>query len=252
LEVDGSKILGREEIRAVAEVAGLAVDFQRVGKPASLGTFAAVGAAAAEDFAGEALARVRDAEGSVDKDLQGEAVGVGRGGELGQLPQGKLPGENGEVEALPAGEGDSLGRGEGHLGGGVEFHPRADGPGEADEAEVLHDEGIHPGGGGEPDEAYRLWKFGGKNQHIHGEVAPSTAGTEVGHHFRQVLFREVFGAEAGVESGQAEINGIGPGRNGGLEAVPVSGWGEKFGTRRHALKLGQGEAENERGENFGN
>jgi len=191
-----------------------------------LGTFAAVGAAAAEDFAGEALARVRDAEGAVDKDFQGEAVGVGRGGELGQLPQGKLPGENGEVEALAAGKGNAFRRGEGHLGGGVEFHPRADGSGEANEAEVLNDEGVNLSRCGEAEESFRLWKFGRENQHIHGEVAPATAGMEVGHHFRQVFFREVFGAKAGVESGQAEINGIRPGGDGGLQAVPVTRRGE--------------------------
>ena len=90
--VDRRQVLWGKKIRAVAEVAWLAIDLQRVWKSAGLGAFAPVGAATAEDLAGEALAGVGDAKCSMNKDLQGKAVGVVGGGELGQFPKGEFPG----------------------------------------------------------------------------------------------------------------------------------------------------------------
>jgi hypothetical protein len=43
------------------------------------------------------------------------------------------------MKALATGEGDTLWGGQGHLGGGVEFDPRADRLGEANDAKVLDD-----------------------------------------------------------------------------------------------------------------
>jgi hypothetical protein len=54
--IDGSEILGGEKVGTIPEVARLAVDFEGVGHTAGLSALATVGAAATEDFAGEALA----------------------------------------------------------------------------------------------------------------------------------------------------------------------------------------------------
>ena len=59
-----------EEVAAVAEGDLDAVGDQIVGEAAGLGAFAAVGGAAAEGFAGEALAGIGDAEGTVDENFQ--------------------------------------------------------------------------------------------------------------------------------------------------------------------------------------
>ena len=64
------EVLGRQEVRAVAEVAQHAVDHELVRQAARLRARAAVGAAAADGLAGQALARVRDAERAVDEDLE--------------------------------------------------------------------------------------------------------------------------------------------------------------------------------------
>ena len=69
-DVETGEVLRTEEVAAVAEIDLLAVGDKVVGKPAGLGAFAAVGGAAAERLAGEALAGVGDAEGAVDEDLQ--------------------------------------------------------------------------------------------------------------------------------------------------------------------------------------
>jgi len=45
----------------------------------------------------------------MDKDFKGKTSGVVGGGELGQLPERKFPGEDGEVEPLASGKGDAFG-----------------------------------------------------------------------------------------------------------------------------------------------
>ena len=119
---------------------------------------------------------------------------------------------------------------------GMKFHVRADSLGESDEAEVLDDEGIHSGRGGQTEESFRLGQFGGEDKNIHGEVATATAGIEVVHDFWEVLFREVFRPESGVKGGQSEVNGIRPGRDRGLQAVPIPRWGEQFRLTAHHEK----------------
>ena len=54
--IDSGEILGGEKVGTIPEVAGLAVDFERVRHAAGLSALATVGAATTEDFAGEALA----------------------------------------------------------------------------------------------------------------------------------------------------------------------------------------------------
>jgi hypothetical protein len=162
----------------------------------------------------------------VDEDLQRQSGGFAGGGELGQFPKGKFPRENGQVKALAAGEGDTFRGGQGHLGGGVEFDPRADRLGEANEAKVLDDEGIDLGFSGQTKQTFGLRELGGEDKDIHGEVTAAPPRVEVVHHFGEILLGKVFRPETGVEGGQAEINRIGAGGDGGLEAVPIAGGGE--------------------------
>ena len=87
-----------------------------------MGTLSAVGAAAPEDFTGQTLARVGDAKGAMDKNLEGKAGGVSGGWEFGQFAEGEFTGKNGKGDALATGKGDTLWGGEGHLGGGMNRH----------------------------------------------------------------------------------------------------------------------------------
>jgi hypothetical protein len=68
--VETGKVLRAEQVAAVAEVHGPAVGDKLVGHAARLGAFAAVGGAAAEGLAGEALSGIGDAERAMHEDLE--------------------------------------------------------------------------------------------------------------------------------------------------------------------------------------
>lgn len=169
----------------------------------------------------------------MNEDLKGEASRIGGGRELGQFPEGEFAGEDGEVKALASGEGDAFGRGEGHLGGGVELYFRADGSSESDETEVLDDEGVDLGSRDLAEKPFSLGELRGEDQNIHGEVTAPAAGVEVVHDLGEVLLGKIFGPKPGIEGGESEIDRIGAGGDGGLEAVPVAGRGQKLWVSAH-------------------
>ena len=68
------QILRAEQIFPVAERNRFAVGNQIVGHPAGLRTFAAIGRASAERFAGKALAGIGDTERAMDENFQGKSV----------------------------------------------------------------------------------------------------------------------------------------------------------------------------------
>ena len=228
-EVDGGEVLGAEEVAVLAEVLDFSIDEDFVGHAAGLGAFAAVCGALAEGFAGEALAGVGDAEGSMDEDFDGRC-GFGRGGDFGDLLDGELAGEDG---ALHGEEGldefEAIGGGDGHLGRGVEFDVWGDFSGHFGKAEVLDDEGVDSGAGDEPELAFGGFEFAGEDEGVHRDEAFDAVLVEEVHQLGEVVFGEVVGAEAGVESGETEEDGVGTGGDGGAGAVPVSGGAEEFG-----------------------
>jgi hypothetical protein len=126
---------------------------------------------------------------------------------------------------LATGEGDAFGRGEGHLGGGVNFYFRADFPCQSDQSEILNDDGIDLGFPHPTKEPFGFDKFGGEDQYIEGEISATSAGMEIIHDKGKIGFSEILSSETGIERGESEIDGIGPGGNGSLEAFPVSRWG---------------------------
>jgi hypothetical protein len=128
-----------------------------------LGALSAVGASATEDFTGEALARVGDAEGSVDKNFQGKAGGIARSRKFSQFAEGKFTGKNGKGDALATGKGDSFGGGKGHLGGGMNFHLWADLPGQSNQPQILNDDGVDLGFPHPAKESFGFGEFGGKD-----------------------------------------------------------------------------------------
>lgn len=137
------------------------------------------------------------------------------------------------MEALAAGEGDAFRRGESHLRGGVKFDFRADGLGKANKPQILDDEGIDLGSGGQAEEPFRFGKFRRENKNIHREVTTSAPGMEVVHDLGQILLSEVFGPKPGVEGWKPEIDRIRTGRDGRLEAVPVTRGGQKLRCGKH-------------------
>lgn len=225
-EVVGGKILRGEEIGFIAEVFHFAIDDKIVGEAAGLGTLATIGTAAAEGFAGEALAGISDAEGAVNEDFHGEDGGAR---DFFDFWNGELAGEDDAFHAEGFDEADAAGFGEGHLGGAVDGEGGAHLVDELNKAEILDDDGIDAGGGDLPEVGGGFGEFGGEDQGVEGEVGADVVFVEVAYDFREIFGFEVGGAVAGVEVGEAEIDGIGPVDDGGDEGFPIAGGGEEFG-----------------------
>jgi hypothetical protein len=117
----------------------------------------------------------------VDKNFQGKAGRFCGGWEFSEFAEREFTGKNGEGDALATGKGDPFGRGEGHLGGGVNFYFRADFPCQANQSEILNDDGVDLGFSDPAKEAFCFDKFGGEDQYIECEVSATAAGMEVIH-----------------------------------------------------------------------
>ena len=65
-----------------------------------------------------------------------------------------------------------------------------------------------------------------------------------GHHLRQFFNAEVLRPLAGIEGIDTEIDRIGPVGDGGLETVPVTGWGEQFRVGQGRLEVNRRAASN--------
>ena len=198
------------------EVLELAVADDLVGHPAGLGALAPVGRAAAERLAGEALARVGDAEGAVDEDLDGQAR---LPADPGDLVERKLAGQDHARAAQLAGQPDPFLAGDRHLGRGVDLQvgrDRADQPGEA---EVLDDHRVDARLGHAPDGRLEVGQLAGEDQRVERDVAPDAPAVEQGHHLGQVGAVEVGGPGPGVVPLEAEIDGVGAVLDGRDQAV---------------------------------
>ena len=229
---DGGEVLRGEEVAFVAEVDEGTVDDHLIGHATGLGALAAVGAAAAEGFGGEALAGVGDAEGAMDEDFEGE-FGMVVGLEAFELAEGEFAGENGLVDVEAFGEFESLRGSDGHLGGGVEAEAGGDLFDEFGEAEVLDDDGVDAGVFEVAELGFGVGEFGGEDEGVEGDVAFDAVGVEEGHQAGEIFFGEVVGAQAGVEAGHAEVDSVGTVGDSGAGAVPVAGGGEEFGEEGH-------------------
>lgn len=203
-----------------------------IGHATGLGALATVGAAAAEGFGGEALAGVGDAESAVDEDFEGE-FGMVVGLEAFEFAEGEFAGEDGLVDAEAFGEFQSLRGGDGHLGGGVEAEARGGFFYQLSKAKVLDDDGVNAGVFEVAELGFGVGEFGGEDEGVEGDVTFDAVRVEECHQAGQVFFGEVIGAQAGVEAGHAEINGVGAVGDGGTGAVPVTGGGEEFGEEGH-------------------
>jgi hypothetical protein len=158
----------------------------------------------------------------VDKNLQGEARGFCGGWEFSEFAEREFSGKNGKGDASATGKGDSFGRGESHLGGSMNLYLRADLPGQSNQAEILNDDGIHLGFPDPAKQSLGFDEFRGEDQYIEREVSATSTGMKVIHDKWKIGFSEIFGSETGIERGEAEINGIGTGGNGSLEALPIA------------------------------
>ena len=160
----------------------------------------------------------------MDKDLEWNR-GIA---EAGEFAQGKFAGEHGAVESQFVHEGEAFRRGDGHLGTRVEFERGSHGSCEPGEADILNDDGIDARLGEEAELGGGGWQFLREDEGIHGHEAADAAVVQEPHHFREVGFREIIGAEPGIEARQAEVHCVRSIGDGGAHAFKIPGWGEEF------------------------
>ena len=101
------------------------------------------------------------------------------------------------------------------------------------EAEVLDDDGIDAAVLEVEELGFGVREFGGEDEGVEGDVTFDAMGVEEGHEAGEVFLGEVVGAQAGIEPGHAEKDGVGTVGDGGAGTVPVAGGGEEFGERGH-------------------
>jgi hypothetical protein len=103
---------------------------------------------------------------------------------------------------------------------------RADFSGQSYQSKILNDDGVDLGFSDPAKESFCFDEFRGEDQYIEGEISATSTGMEVIHDKGEIGFSEIFGSETGIEGREAEVDGIGTGGNGSLEAIPVSSWGQ--------------------------
>ncbi len=241
-DLDAGEVLRGEEVGLVAEVADHAVDHEFVRQAAGLGAFAAIGRAATERFARQALAGISDAERAVDEDLevQGGALGGLFRLHLLHLRNRDLAAKHGERSAEATSVIDARRARHRHLRRGVDREVGRDATDEAADAGVLDDGGVDAGRDDRAERARGLGEFVGEDQRIERHVALHAAAMQVGHELRQVGLFEVLSPDAGVEAADAEEHRVGAVLDRRADAVPFAGRGEDFGLTEGGEEAGGG------------
>ena len=145
------QVAGEIGVLQAQRVAAPAGAVHPVGQAAGLGAGAPVAAALADEGAHGALAGVAHAQGAVDEHFHLRAAA---GADPGDVLPAQLPGQHHPLQTqFPGPAGAAQGE-KAHLGAGVERQVRHDGPGQGQQAPVLHQHGVHAQGLG-PTEGLR-------------------------------------------------------------------------------------------------
>ena len=192
---------------------------------------AAVRAAAAERFAGEALAGVGDAQRAVDEHFELDRRLAADRADFGDR---EFAGQHHALDAEFLGGADALAAGERHLRRSVDGEVRAHRAQQSNEAEVLHEHGIDAGFGELHDMLFDCFEFGGKDERVERDVAADAALVEKRHDLGQRVEMQIRGPGAGVESAfEAEVDGVGAVFHGGRYAQPIARGGQQLQTATH-------------------
>ena len=202
----GLEVLGREQIRAVAEIAPHPVDDHLVGQPAGLRARAAVGAAPADRLAGQALPRVRHAERPVHEDLH---LHVGLGADGGDVSQRQLTREDHAADAQLARELDRRCVGARHLRRRVHRQRRRDGARQPEDPEILHDDRVRAGRRRGPHRALHRAELVIEHQRVERHVPAHAVLVQIAHRRRELGHIEVVRPSAGVEPREPEVHRVG-------------------------------------------
>ena len=225
-QIVGGEILRAQQVGPLAEIADCAIDDEFIRQAAGLGALPPIGAAAPQRLARQALAAVGDAERTVNEHFHRR---LGAGPDAANVVERQLAGQDDPLDSQPADEFDPARLGERHLRRAVDRQARREAADQADEAQVLHDDGIRPGCDEAAEKAGRFGQFVGEDQRVEGDIAQHVSPMEIGHHLGQFGKREIRGPMAGVEIGQAEIDRIGPIGHRRAQRFPIAGRSQQFG-----------------------
>ena len=234
-QLPGGQILGGQQVAAVLKIAGLTIHHQLIGQPAGLGTFAAVGAALPQGFAGEALTGIGHTQGPMDKHLEGHGQPplVELPLEALQIPQPQFPRQHHTHRPQFGRHGHPGGTGDRHLGGAMHRQGRRELGRQHRQADVLHDQRVDAGGGRRQQQIRGRRQLMAEHQHIHREEALDAAPVQPGHHLGQVLEAEVLRPQARIEAIHAEVDRIGAIGHGSPQRCPTARWGQQLRQGRH-------------------
>ena len=231
------QVLRGEQVVLVAQRLVFAVDDQLVWQPTRLGALPAVGAAAAEALAGQALPAVGDAERAVGEHLQRHRRGIG---DLADVLDAQLARQHDALDAQRADELDAARLGQRHLRRPVYVQARRDVADQVRHAQVLHDDGVDARRGDRLDVVGGRRQLVAENEGVEREETLHVVVVQVGDDLRQIVQLEVGGTVPGIELVEPEVDGVRPVGNRGTHRVPIAGGGEQFG-RASGWRGGRGE-----------
>ncbi len=181
----------------------------RKRQPARLGAHPTVPAARAEHRAEIALPRNGHAQCPVDEHLQLDGAVPGAAADLRDFAQRKLARQHHAGNAERRERADAGGRGDGHLGGGVQPKGRRAPAQQAHQTHVLNDQRIHRKRARVLDEGKRLRQLILQNQRVHGEIHLHAARVTEFSCLPQRIIIEIFGGRAGGKGACAQIDRVG-------------------------------------------
>ena len=207
-----------------------AVNNQLVGQATSLGTLAPVGTALAQGFAGEALARIGNAKGSMHKHFQGhgQLALLQLTLQAAQVGERQLPGKHDPFTTKLRSHGNPCGAGDRHLSGSVHSQFGRQLASQPGQANVLNNQGIDMGRSGSPDQPCRLNQLITEYEHIYGEKSLHPPPMQPVHQLRQLLLLKISRPHTGVKYLHTEINGIGAICYRGAQGLPITRRGQQF------------------------
>ena len=115
-----------------------------------------------------------------------------------------------------------------HLRAGVQGHIRQRGAQRAHETEILHDQTVRAGGGGQPRLSDGGFRLAVVHERVERDVDPAAADTAVAHGLFELFFGKVFRSAAGVEIAQAEVDRVGAVLYGGDDGFRRAGGGKQL------------------------
>ena len=156
-----------------------------------------------------------------------------RGGpEVGER---KLAGRHGADHAAVRGEARSGRIGDRHLGAGVPRQFRRDEAGQTQNAEVLHDDGVHAGVAQKSQVIRQLAHLPIVRERVHRHKQARAVQMRKTHGAAQLVAVEIVGVSARAEGLAAQIHGVGPGVHRRFKGFPRSGGRQQFKEFFHDL-----------------